>query len=189
MSTPTPNPAVFHQFSRMPSELCDMVWDIALLVEAYNRMVLVDVETRAIYPTRLLASPFLRVCYASRERAKRTYSHQETVRKAEEHRGILELAQSGVGVRSPLDVGTVYLSPQYDTFCTGPRWDKDSVCNVHWNQQQQRWVAGDEPYNLSLDIQVIADRGWEGQILLMDLLSFKYRLARLKRAPINTQPS
>ncbi|KAI1740563.1 hypothetical protein F4680DRAFT_447887 [Xylaria scruposa] len=138
--TPTPDSDVhFHQFSKLPLELRDMVWDEALLVEALNRMVFVDTETCAIYPTRHLVSKIMQVCYASNRRAKAIYNYREAVyevllrdmlpSESEDH----DFDEFKLGD----EVGAVYLSfpiplsPQHDTFCVGIFWPPVGICPYH----------------------------------------------------------
>ncbi|KAI1753747.1 hypothetical protein F4782DRAFT_495524 [Xylaria castorea] len=260
MSIPTPSSAVFHLFDRMPPEMCDMIWDTALLAEAKNRMVFADEQTRAIYPTRLLISPFMKVCHASRGRAQRIYNYRESVYRVKARDTLPSVTGPNFyEFKLGKEVGVVYLSPRYDTFCPGFSWPPVGlgptcfcmrgvsycstksltpenplllsvwkVCSFvgyrlnrsegwyfmgegtpdsplpsnpinfyvamfpniqYWfaifypDQQDMYLPAEIQTWVMTTDVQVIADKGWEGQRQLMNMLPFKYRISTIKGNP------
>ncbi|KAK5631382.1 hypothetical protein RRF57_007096 [Xylaria bambusicola] len=255
-------------FNKLPAELRQYVWDAALLNEATNRIVLVDLNFKTIYPTKLLVSPFLLVNLESRERAKRFYSRRANVFDLTEREGLMTNS-----LRFGFQIGNVYLSAEYDTFCVGfkwpdfvnkakyprgefaeidTRWRGVSLCSttpeilrelapsvrkaciisyyipeggngVSWRYQGQGYRPQDlqfdqdvrcylhhrslsmfpnvQPWfeifipaeyfgkfgcftricNSTTDITIIAERGWEGYLQLMNLLHFKYAVGRLTK--------
>ncbi|KAI0426514.1 hypothetical protein F5Y09DRAFT_318665 [Xylaria sp. FL1042] len=128
MSTPTADEKAF-LFNKLPPELRQDIWDRALLAESKNRIVLVDVPGRTIYPTKLLISLFLEVNCESRERAKRFYSYRLKVSEIHPKNwcrpGIVKPSiRSAFKVKacSFCPVGAVYLNTEHDTFCVGFVW-------------------------------------------------------------------
>ncbi|KAI3323750.1 hypothetical protein HD806DRAFT_73140 [Xylariaceae sp. AK1471] len=145
MPTPTPSMMSF-PFNRLPPELRRPVWDIALLVEAKNRMVLVDATHRTVYPTKLLVSPFLLVNYESRERAKAFYSYREVVGSVRRRRyfGPYSYPSGGdIVIDTILKESVIYLSPEYDTFCAGFIWPEyPASSRASGVTGISRWKAG-----------------------------------------------
>ncbi|KAI0512845.1 hypothetical protein F5B22DRAFT_286724 [Xylaria bambusicola] len=125
-------------FNKLPAELRQFVWDAALLDEGKNRVVLVDSNFSAIYPTKLLVSPFLLVSHESRERAKRFYSYRVDVNEVTKRDSFIT---NSLLFGSP--VGNVYLSAEYDTFCGGFKWpdfvDQAKYPQREFAEMKARW--------------------------------------------------
>ncbi|KAI0865548.1 hypothetical protein F4860DRAFT_461874 [Xylaria cubensis] len=126
----------FHEFNKLPPELRDMVWDNALIAEATNRMVFADLKTGAIYPTRHLVSKISQVCYASNKRAKHIYNYREPVYEVRMRDTLPSVAGPFTSAQFNQfelgeEVGVVYLSPRYETFCIGLIWPPVGICPTH----------------------------------------------------------
>ncbi|KAI1501376.1 hypothetical protein F5X99DRAFT_409160 [Biscogniauxia marginata] len=66
--------ASFTPFSRLPTELRHMIWELAIEEESKHRLVLLDVLIKRITPTSSLVSPFLTTCHQSRHVALKHFN-------------------------------------------------------------------------------------------------------------------
>ncbi|KAI1269432.1 hypothetical protein F5Y18DRAFT_437342 [Xylariaceae sp. FL1019] len=123
-------------FDQLAPEICDMIWDFALLNESRKRFVLMNQESTepesrqvlTMFPEKQLVSSYLSVNRRSRARAIRFYSHSDDVHKVQYGSTQQSLRpQDGQTVKA----GKVYISPTHDTFVLG------AACTVIRNQHSQ----------------------------------------------------
>ncbi|KAK8029543.1 hypothetical protein PG993_010834 [Apiospora rasikravindrae] len=140
----------------LPPEMWEMIWKTALEVEASIRIVPVDYDAHVI-PRKQLASPLLSTCRASRWYALQFYSIKLPVyklpksnRDRDDYTHLTEINPRPCLIRKQFlqtweavlrrleDVttqgqlaGTVYLSPQYDTFLCGIDFSRYFLHDIH----------------------------------------------------------
>ena len=163
-----PTGPTFPRFNDLPYELRDQIWEWALRAECRGRVVLVDVFTQRVLPTKGLVPQVGRACWESRTAAAKFHFVQLPVYRVT-GRGWLDMERLRAGIRRPFvsdeddhrllkfgnrireekhdcgvvvkigPSGSISLNSCWDTFIWGPRWER---CKSQEKAERKRECNG-----------------------------------------------